>query len=70
MNPEEVTFDNRTMEQKFAQITFDNQVNQMSHEQAQQFLMYIHKMNTIKENSYMAILKTAWFGDLIYRRFG
>jgi hypothetical protein len=66
MENKDTTYDNRTIEQKFAQITFEKQVNQMSHKQAQQFLIYMHKMNTIKENSYQAMLKQSWFKDFVH----
>jgi hypothetical protein len=65
MESQEISFDNRTIEQKFAYIQFSNQVNQMSLAQAQQMLIYMYKMNTIKENSYQSMLKNSWFGDLI-----
>lgn len=65
MENKSVSGDNMSMEQQFAQIKFENLVKQMSKEQAQETLIYMNKMNTIKENSYQAILKKAWFGDLM-----
>jgi Phycobilisome degradation protein nblA len=66
MQNEDVSFDNMSMEQQFAQVKFEQLVKNMSLQQAQETLIYMHKINTIKENSYQSMLKKSWFGDLIH----
>lgn len=49
-----------SLEQEFNQRLFVDQVEQMSHEQAQEFLVYLHKEMMVRENLYREILKDAW----------
>lgn len=49
-----------SLEQEFNQRLFVDQVEQMSHEQAQELLVYLHKEMMVRENLYREILKDAW----------
>lgn len=49
-----------TLEQEFNQRTFADQVQQMSREQAQTFLINLHKEMMTRENLYRDMLKDAW----------
>lgn len=49
-----------TLEQELKQRLFADQVQRMSHEQAQQVLVQLHEEMMIRENLYREILKDAW----------
>lgn len=49
-----------TLEQEFNQRLFTDQVEQMSHEQAQAVLVQLHEEMMIRENLYREILRDAW----------
>lgn len=49
-----------TLEQEFSQRTFADQVERMSHEQAQAFLINLHREMIARENLYRDMLKEAW----------
>ncbi|BAZ69720.1 phycobilisome degradation protein NblA [Fischerella sp. NIES-4106] len=53
-----------TLEQEFSLRNFTDQVRQMSHEQAQEFLILQHKHMMIREIMYQEILKQEWKLDL------
>ena len=56
-----------TLEQEFSLRTFADQVQQMSREQAQEFLLLHYKYMMIRETVYQEILKQNWKLD---RDFG
>lgn len=47
-------------EQLFAIRAFEVQVYQMSHQQAQQFLIMLHKQMMIRDATYKNLLKHQW----------
>jgi Phycobilisome degradation protein nblA len=49
-----------TLEQQFSLRSFTDQVQQMSREQAQEFLILQHKHMMIQETMYKKILKQEW----------
>lgn len=49
-----------SLEQEFNQRMFADQVQHMSHEQSQEFLVQLHKEMMVRENLYREILKDAW----------
>ncbi len=49
-----------TLEQEFSLRNFTDQVQQMSREQAQEFLILQHKHMMIRETMYKEILKQEW----------
>ena len=53
-----------TLEQEFNLRNFTDQVQQMSREQAQEFLILQHKHMMIRETMYQQILKQEWKLDL------
>ncbi|HEY9697425.1 MAG TPA: NblA/ycf18 family protein [Trichocoleus sp.] len=53
-----------TMEQDFNLRNFADLVRQMSHEQAQKFLVEQHKLMMIRETMYQDLLKSEWKLDL------
>jgi Phycobilisome degradation protein nblA len=53
-----------TLEQEFSLRNFTDQVQQMSREQAQEFLLLQHKQMMIRERMYQEILKQEWKLDL------
>jgi Phycobilisome degradation protein nblA len=53
-----------TLEQEFSIRNFVDQVQQMSHEQAQEFLILQHKHMIVREMMYQEILKQNWKLDL------
>lgn len=53
-----------TLEQEFSIRCFTDQVQQMSREQAQEFLILQHKHMMIREIMYQEILKHDWKLDL------
>jgi hypothetical protein len=53
-----------TLEQEFSIRNFADQVQQMSHEQAQEFLILQHKHMIVREMMYQEILKQNWKLDL------
>ncbi|MBD2514444.1 NblA/ycf18 family protein [Nostoc sp. FACHB-973] len=53
-----------TLEQEFSLRSFTDQVQQMSREQAQEFLILQHQQMMIRETIYQDILKQQWKLDL------
>lgn len=49
-----------SLEQKFSLRSFETQVSQMSHEQAQLFLVQLYEQMLIKEAIYRDLLKKEW----------
>ena len=49
-----------TLEQQFNLSSFKMQVNQMSQEQAQEFLVSLYEQMMIRENMYQHFLKHKW----------
>jgi len=49
-----------SLEQKFSLRNFADQVQQMSHEQAQEFLLVLYKQKMIRETMYQQFLKHQW----------
>jgi Phycobilisome degradation protein nblA len=53
-----------TLEQEFSLRGFADTVQQMSHEQAQQFLIEQHKLMMVKETMYRELMKQEWKSNL------
>lgn len=53
-----------TLEQEFSLKRFADQVQQMSHEQAQEFLIEQSKQMMLQKTMFQEILKQAWKLDL------
>jgi hypothetical protein len=49
-----------TLEQEFSLRSFENQVNRMSREQAQDFLIKLYEQMIMRENMYKHFLKQQW----------
>ncbi|MBD2248081.1 NblA/ycf18 family protein [Nostoc sp. FACHB-888] len=49
-----------SLEQEFSLRTFSDQVQQMSREQAQEFLLMLYKQMMIRETTYQELLKHQW----------
>ncbi|WP_250124124.1 NblA/ycf18 family protein [Chroococcidiopsis sp. CCMEE 29] len=49
-----------SLEQEFSLRSFADQVQQMSREQAQEFLLMLHKQMIIQETMYQQFLKHEW----------
>ena len=49
-----------SLEQEFSLRTFSDQVQQMSREQAQEFLLMFYKQMIIREATYQELLKHQW----------
>lgn len=49
-----------TLEQKFSIRSFETQVEKMSREQAQKFLVKLYEQMMIRENLYKQFLKHEW----------
>lgn len=49
-----------TMEQQFSIVSFKTQVEQMSREQAQEFLIELYEQMLYKEATYKHLLKHDW----------
>ena len=49
-----------TLEQQFSLRSFETQVNQMSREQAQDFLIKLYEQMVMRENMYKHFLKHQW----------
>ncbi|WP_414564111.1 MULTISPECIES: NblA/ycf18 family protein [unclassified Anabaena] len=49
-----------SLEQEFSLRTFSDQVQQMSREQAQEFLLMLYKQMMIQETTYQELLKHQW----------
>jgi hypothetical protein len=49
-----------SLEQEFSLRTFADQVQQMSREQAQEFLLMFYKQMIIREATYQELLKHQW----------
>ena len=49
-----------SLEQEFSLRTFADQVQQMSREQAQEFLLMLYKQMIIREATYQELLKHQW----------
>lgn len=49
-----------SLEQQFSIRSFEHQVEQMSHEQAQTFLVQLYKQMMMREATYKQLLKHQW----------
>ncbi|HEY9701756.1 MAG TPA: NblA/ycf18 family protein [Allocoleopsis sp.] len=49
-----------SLEQQFSIRSFETQVERMSHEQAQQFLVDLYKQMMVREATYKQLLKHQW----------
>ena len=49
-----------TLEQQFSLRSFETQVDQMSREQAQEFLVKLYEQMVLRENMYKHFLKHQW----------
>jgi hypothetical protein len=49
-----------SLEQEFSLRTFADQVQQMSREQSQEFLLMLYKQMMIRETTYQELLKHEW----------
>lgn len=49
-----------SLEQKFSLRTFADQVQHMSREQAQEFLLKLYEHMMLKENIYKSLMKYEW----------
>jgi hypothetical protein len=49
-----------SLEQQFNLRSFESQVQQMSHEQAQEFLIQLYQQMMVRENFYKEFLKHQW----------
>lgn len=49
-----------SLEQQFSICSFATQVQQMSHEQAQDFLVKLYKQMMVREATYQELLKQQW----------
>lgn len=49
-----------TLEQKFSLRSFETQVERMSHEQAQHFLVQLYEQMMVREAMYKEFLKHQW----------
>ena len=49
-----------SLEQEFSLRTFADQVQQMSREQAQEFLLMLYKQMKVREATYQELLKHQW----------
>ncbi|MDJ1183479.1 NblA/ycf18 family protein [Roseofilum casamattae] len=49
-----------SLEQQFSLRSFQSQVNQMSHEQAQEFLVKLYEQMMLRETMYQEVLKHEW----------
>ncbi|MBD2565231.1 MULTISPECIES: NblA/ycf18 family protein [Nostoc] len=52
-----------SLEQEFSLRTFADQVQQMSREQAQEFLLMLYKQMIVREATYQELLKHRWEVD-------
>jgi hypothetical protein len=52
-----------SLEQQFNIRSFEHQVRDMSHEQAQEFLVNMYRQMILQENSYRTLLKQQWGMD-------
>lgn len=51
---------NLSLEQQFNLRSFETQVQKMSHEQAQEFLIKLYEQMIVRENMYKEFLKHQW----------
>jgi hypothetical protein len=51
---------NLSLEQQFNLRSFETQVQKMSHEQAQEFLIKLYEQMMVRENLYKEFLKHQW----------
>ena len=49
-----------SLEQQFSIRSFASQVNNMSHEQAQEFLVKLYEQMVVREATYQELLKHQW----------
>ena len=49
-----------SLEQQFSIRSFQNQVQQMSQEQAQEFLIKLYEQMMVRENMYKSFIKHQW----------
>ena len=55
-----------SLEQEFNLRSFESQVQQMSHEQAQEFLVKLYEQMLTRENMYKEFIKHEWGIDQSY----
>lgn len=48
-----------SLEQQFRQRAFESMVSRMSHEQAQEFLVKLHKQMLLQESTYRSLLRSS-----------
>jgi hypothetical protein len=56
-----------SLEQKFNLRSFQTQVQQMSHEQAQEFLIELYEQMLVRENMYKEFIKHQWGLEADYK---
>ncbi|VEP17057.1 Phycobilisome degradation protein nblA [Hyella patelloides LEGE 07179] len=49
-----------SLEQRFSIRSFENQVQHMSHQQAQEFLVQLYEQMMVRENMYKDFIKHQW----------
>jgi Phycobilisome degradation protein nblA len=49
-----------SLEQQFNIRSFEHQVKEMTHQQAQEFLVNLYRQMVLQENSYKNLLKHQW----------
>jgi hypothetical protein len=54
-----------SLEQQFGLRSFEAQVKNMSHEQAQDFLVKLYEQMMLPDNAYRSLLQTEWGIDQI-----
>ncbi|BAU63727.1 MAG: hypothetical protein Kow0049_09880 [Stanieria sp.] len=57
-----------SLEQQFNLRSFEAQVQQMSHEQAQEFLITLYEQMIVRENMYKEFIKHQWGLDSIFEQ--
>jgi Phycobilisome degradation protein nblA len=57
-----------SLEQKFNLRSFESQVQQMSREQAQEFLVKLYEQMILRENLYKELIEQQWGLDTPYRQ--
>lgn len=56
-----------TLEQKFSLRSFETQVDRMSREQAQEFLVKLYEQMMLRESMYKHFIKQEWGIDSAYK---
>jgi Phycobilisome degradation protein nblA len=55
-----------SIEQEFSLRAFADQVQQMSREQSQEFLLMLYKQMIVRETTYKELLKSQWKLDSVW----